>query len=345
MKGKYIVLTGCILCLLAGCGKERVSDYELGTEDLLGKNYESAIANFETAIADGGKNEAEAWRGEGIAYYKLGQYEEARQALEQAKSIAGEKDEALLADILSYLAAVCFHQEDYEGSIQTCNELLELRKNQDGYFLRGRSYLYLNDYDNASSDFDKAVADSEDYNDYLNVYQVYTECELKADGEEYLERALNIEGRDEEDHYNRGRLYYYLEEYDQAKEELTSSYNDGYKQAAIYLGKVYAELGDTTNARVMYQECLEDEELKAKAYNGIAYCDILDGDYDTALTNIQAGLDTGDEEEKQGLLFNEIIAYEKKTDYASAKEKMTAYLALYPTDKAAVKENYFLETR
>lgn len=337
-------MTGCILFLLTGCGKDKVSDYDLGCEDLLGKNYDSAIANFEVAIADG-KHEAEAWRGEGVAYYNLGRYEEAKQALEQAEALADEKDEALRTDILSYLAAVLYRQGDYQGSVSTCDKLLELKKSKEGYFLRGRSNLHLDDYDSAAADFDKAVADSKEYDDYLNVYQVYTECDLKADGDEYLERALDIEGKDKEGRYNRGRIYYYLEEYDKAKEELTASYNDGYKQAAVYLGKVYAELGDTTNARAMYHECLEDEELKAKAYNGIAYCDILDGDYDTALTNIQAGLEAGDEDEKQGLLFNEIIAYEKKADYASAKEKIAAYLALYPTDEAAIKENYFLETR
>ena len=66
----------------------------------------------------------------------------------------------------------------------------------------------------------------------------------------------------------------------------------------------------------------------------MAYCDILDGDYDSALSNIQKGLDTGDQDEKQALLFNEIVAYE-----------ITAYLEAYPTDERAVKENYFLETR
>ena len=168
---------------------------------------------------------------------------------------------------------------------------------------------------------------------------------MKADGESYLEMALEIEGSDEQDHYDRGRVYYYLEEYDEAKKELTTSYNDGYKQAAIYLGKVYAEQGDTANARANYKESLSEQSLQAKAYNGMAYCDILDGDYDSALSNIQKGLDTGDQDEKQALLFNEIVAYEKKMDYASAKEKITAYLEAYPTDERAVKENYFLETR
>ena len=64
MKGKFIVLTGCILCLMAGCGKETPSYYELGAEDLEGKKYQSAIENFELAIAEE-KYEVEALRGEG----------------------------------------------------------------------------------------------------------------------------------------------------------------------------------------------------------------------------------------------------------------------------------------
>ena len=75
---------------------------------------------------------------------------------------------------------------------------------------------------------------------------------------------------DERDHYDRGRVYYYLEEYDKAKKELTTAYNDGYKEAAIYLGKVYAEQGDTANARANYKESLSEQSLQAKAYNGMA---------------------------------------------------------------------------
>lgn len=56
---------------MAGCGKETPSYYELGAEDLEGKKYQSAIENFELAIAEE-KYEVEALRGEGIAYLKMG---------------------------------------------------------------------------------------------------------------------------------------------------------------------------------------------------------------------------------------------------------------------------------
>lgn len=344
VKGKYLVLAGCILVLLAGCGKESVSNYELGTEDLLNKDYSSAIENFELSIAEE-EQEAESLRGEGIAFYKMGRYEEAETAFSGALELLEDSEKSMKTDVLSYLAVVQFNRENYSGSVDTCNQLLDIRKKPEGYFLRGRAYLYLDSYEEAASDFNKMVSGSKDYDDYLDVYWVYEACDMKADGEKYLEMALELDGEEKEDHYNRGRIYYYLEEYDNAKEELTTSFNDGYQEAAAYLGKVYVELGDTANARAMYKECQKEESLQAKAYNGLAYCDIMDGDYDSALANIQKGLDTGDEEEKQELLFNEIVTYEKKSDYASAKEKMASYLELYPADAAAVKENYFLQTR
>lgn len=120
MKGKFIVLTGCILCLLAGCGKDTPSYYELGAEDLEGKDYQSAIENFELAIADE-KYEVEALRGEGIAYLKMGKYEEAQQALEKARDLAADSEKAMRADILAYLAVVQYQRGDYEASAATCD--------------------------------------------------------------------------------------------------------------------------------------------------------------------------------------------------------------------------------
>ena len=224
---------------MAGCGKETPSYYELGAEDLEGKKYQSAIENFELAIAEE-KYEVEALRGEGIAYLKMGKYEEAQQALEKARDLAADSEKAMRADILAYLAVVQYQRGDFEGSAATCDQMLDVKNSKEGYFLRGTAYLHLDQYDKAASDFGKVAADSKEYNDYLEIYRVYEECDMKADGESYLEMALDIEAGDERDHYDRGRVYYYLEEYDKAKKELTTAYNDGYKEAAIYLGKVYA---------------------------------------------------------------------------------------------------------
>ena len=184
-----------------------------------------------------------------------------------------------------------------------------------------------------------------DYEDYLDVYMVYRDCGLNADGSEYLEEALDIDPGNGEDYYHRGRIYYYLEDYKNAEEALKTSADKGYSTAQLYLGRVYLAAGDTQKAKENYEQCLDVKELTAGAYGGLAYCSVLEEDYDSALSYIQKGLEQDDQDENQALLFNQIVVYERMADYDTAKEKISQYLEQYPADEDAIRENYFLETR
>lgn len=344
IKHKGILILSCVLCLTAGCGSDKLSHYEEGVQALEQGSYEDAIGSFELSVADD-KKVAESYRGEGIAYLKQGNYEEAITAFQSAlKSLDGKK-EGLQKDIRYYLATAEYQAGILDNALNTCSDILDMETDKDAYFLRGQIYLAQDDYDNAKSDFQKAVDKSEDYEDFLNVYRAYREKDMKADGEEYLEEALKIEAGDEQDEYDRGRVYYYLEDFENAKEELIHSMNNGNPDAALLLGKVYVAMGDTSSGRQMYQQYLADKGESAKAYNGMAYCDIADGEYDSALENIQKGLELNDPQENQSLLYNEVVVYEKKQEYGTAKEKIAAYLEKYPSDQEAIKESTFLQTR
>ena len=104
-------------------------------------------------------------------------------------------------------------------------------------------------------------------------------------------------------------------------------------------------MDDSGSAASLYREYLSAGDKDARAYNGLAICDIYNGNYDSALENISKGLDENDEEERRSLLYNEIVAYEYKKDFVTAKSKITAYLELYPDDAEALRENEFLSTR
>ena len=55
MNRKYrrsLIVGGCLLCLLTGCAGNQNSNYEQGALDLENKEYESAIENFELAVAE-----------------------------------------------------------------------------------------------------------------------------------------------------------------------------------------------------------------------------------------------------------------------------------------------------
>lgn len=344
MKKRGLLAAAAALCLLAGCKKSELTEYENGIENLEKQKYEQALQNFENAIQKG-EQSVLSWRGIGIARMGQGDYEKAEEAFSTALGITEKKEKALQRDLYLYLADTQYHQEDYQGCIETCTQLLETDAHQDGYFLRGSSYLRRSEYKKAEDDFEEVISNSKDYQDYLDIYRIYQECGLSADGAEYLEAALDLKGNSAEEYYQRGRIYYYLSEYKDAEKSLKKALDKDYEQAALYLGKVYAEEQDYEQAISMYKSCLETEDMQSEAYNGLACCAAAEEDYEKALSYIEKGLKTKEPEMKQVLLFNQIVFLEESMDFVSAKEKISEYLELYPQDQDALREYYFLQTR
>ena len=169
---------------------------------------------------------------------------------------------------------------------------------------------------------------------------------MEADGTRYLEAALKTEAKTADDYCERGKVYYYMQDYDNARTELTTASEQGSTEAALILGMVYMAQGDTANARSFYQQYIDaDGEDPAKGYNGLALCDIADGDYDSALQNISQGLGDATSDEMRDLLFNEIVVYEKKLDFSTALSKAQEYVQTFKDDEAAAKELTFLQSR
>lgn len=337
---------GIGMLFMTGCGDDGPTQYELGAAALEDGSYEQAVGAFELSIAEE-KDVLESYRGEGIAYLKMGEYEEASASFEKALSILEEErgNKELEIDILSYQASAFYKNQDLDAAKACCDQILELDFSRNAYFMRGQIYLDQDLYEDARRDFSNMLQESQSYEDYMNVYRVYAEKDMTADGDSFLEEALEIPYKDEDDLFERGRIYYFLEDYESAKTELIEAMNEGQKEAALFLGKVYVELNDIGNARIMYQQYMTDNGESAKSYNGLAYCDIAEGNYDSALNNITLGLTLAADDERQSLLFNEIVAYEGKLDFETAKAKAEAYLQLYPNDTAAQRELEFLQTR
>lgn len=342
---KQVVLTVLLcMCLLGGCKEKEPTAYEKGMKNLEKQNYKEALENFQEAVSDG-EDAAKVWRCVGISWSGQGAFDKAEEAFLTALDFTEKSEKTLRTDLNLYLADAQYHQKKYQACIKTCDEILDEKKEKNGYFLRGSAYLHLDEYKKAKKDFSKVILGSKEYEDYLDIYRIYQECDLNADGAEYLEAALEIKAKSSEDFYNRGRVCYYLSEFEKAEKELKTAWEKEYAPAAVYLGKVYVEAKELEKAKDIYTKCLEQKELKAEAYNGLAYCFMELEDYEKALEYIQKGLEIKDGEVNQALLFNEIVVYERNRDFVSAKEKMQQYLALYPADDAAVKENYFLQTR
>ena len=318
-----------------------------GIAALEAEEYQQAKELFEDAVRNN-EEEMLAYRGLGISYMGLAQYDKAEQAFEAALDFTDDRQPENVQDLELYLATVEYRQGKYEETVDTCTDILEKAKegSADAYFLRGAGYLHEGNTEDARADFDEATALSpEDYDLYLNIYECYREMNISGMGGDFLQAALNIQGEDLEHYYNRGRIYYYLGNYEEAQKQLIGPVEAKYEPAMNLIGKVYLELEDYEHARAVYEQMQQEFGAGADSYNGLALCAMYSGDYNTALSCIAQGLELSGTAGKQELYFNEIIIYEKMLDFDAAKEKAKEYVERYPSDEAGQKEWAFLSTR
>lgn len=348
MRNKKII---CLLAaglgalLLTGCGGENQKTYEQANADLEEANYDYALNEYQACISAGYKL-AQSYRGSGIVKLRIGDYQGAIDDLTNALNDekTGKSDRK---DLLEYRAAAELKAELYDQAMADCQTLAEdYSLNANDYYLTGCVALAMDSYDEASSNFSEAYGSDSTYEMAIQIYEAYLGQDMEADGTRYLEAALKTEAKTADDYCERGKVYYYMDDYENARTELTTAADKGSTEATLILGMVYMAQGDTSNARSFYQQYIDaDGDDPAKGYNGLALCDISDGDYDSALQNISQGLGDATSDEMRDLLFNEIVVYEKKLDLSTALSKAQEYVQTFKDDDAAAKELTFLQSR
>ena len=341
----WMLAAGLGMTLLTGCGGENKKTYEQANTDLEQGNYDYALNEYQACISAGYKL-SQSYRGSGIVKLRTGDYQGAIDDLTSALNDekTGKSDQK---DILEYRAAAELKAELYDQAMADCQTLAEdYSLNANDYYLTGCVALAMDSYDEAFSNFSEAYGSDSTYEMAIQIYEAYLTQDMEADGTRYLEAALKTEAKTADDYCERGKVYYYMQDYDNARTELTTASEKGSTEAALILGMVYMAQGDTANARSFYQQYIDaDGEDPAKGYNGLALCDIADGDYDSALQNISQGLGDATSDEMRDLLFNEIVVYEKKLDFSTALSKAQEYVQTFKDDEAAAKELTFLQSR
>lgn len=348
MKNKHRYLLAAVFTAaflsVTGCSSEKQKTFEQAGKDLEQGNNAYALEGYEASIADGVKL-AQSYRGAGIANMRLGNYDAAAEDFTQAMS-AGKIGKALQKDLLSYRATTYLYAEKYTEAMADCQTLAGLGEmDANGYFLTGKVALAMDSYEEASANFDQAYSEEATYEMGIRIFQTYQEREMAADGIRYLEATLAAEPKTAEDFCQRGRIYYYMEDYASAASELITAVNQNSTEAVLLLGMVYLAQNDTSNARAMYQQYVTAEGDSAKGYNGLAQCDLAEGNYDSALANIASGKASATTQELRDLLYNEMVAYEKKLDFATALTKAREYLEMFPDDESVQREIVFLQSR
>lgn len=351
MKRKVQIMSGVLaitaVTLLGGCSNKETKkegDIALGMKAINEAAYDTAAEYFNHSIEEG-KNLELAYRGLGMAYMNQGEYEAAKEAFVQALQQASFFVNDLEVDISCYLASAYYKMGDYENALITYNNILEVeKKNDDIYYLRGVVNLEAGNLEAAQKDFNKALSlHSKNWDRYIHIYKALAQTGEKEKGRKYLEQAAGL--LTDKQAYEKGRIFYYMEDYNSAVSILEGLSKAGDNGATLYLGKSYEALGDMNYAASLYEKYLQTDESNGEVYNQLGLCKLNMGEYETALNCFQKGIATGDSEVMQELLFNEASAYEYVSDFSTAKTKFSEYLAKYPNDQNAKREYEFLKTR
>ncbi len=333
-----VLLTSCTMF----AGHENI---DAAVEAVQNGEYENALAILEKAETEG-ENLENIKRVQGIANMELSRYDEAAEcflySLSANRGYVKDQDK----DTSYYLAVAQYRTGDFEEAKNTYSAIIGLYPTESDAFLqRGKTELKLGETDNAIADFNRAVKLSPNDPDlYIQIYECLNAIGMKDEGSKYLKDAMEISTK--LTNLQKGKLYYCLGEYDQAKNALESARNVSSEGGVtLYLGRTYEALGDTNYAASLYRAYLEENSADVEIFNQLGLCCLDMGDYEGALNAFEQGLSVPDNEYEQTLKYNRIIAYEFLGQFDQAALLMKDYLAEYPADEAAAREDGFLKTR
>ena len=339
-----LILSLCMM--LTGCGVPKTKGF---TETAMGEiealEYETALETLNSAEEEG-ENPALIARGRGIAHLGMAQYEEAVNDFLTVLSYSDWQVDDLDYDVNYYLADAYEKMKDYDSAVKTYTDILNLKnKEVTALYRRGCDYLVLDKHDLASADFDRALGlDPDNYDLRIEVAGRLSEAGYEEEGRSYLEQFL-VEKEKKLSKFDKGRIYFYMEDYENAKIYFEDARDDDDQNTILFLGKTYEMLGDYNYATSTYQNYLTRHPESAVIYNQLGLSRIKSGDYAGAREAFSAARSLGNTGLDQMLGYNEIVANEYMGDFSQAKSLMEEYLRKYPDDQDAIRENIFLSTR
>lgn len=345
IKGLLAACAGALILSLSACGSVKHENIDQGMALIEQLDYENALPCFDAALVNG-ENAQLALRGQGLAYMGLSQYDMAAESLERALSYSDAKLDQIDFDMNYYLATAYYRMGELDQARGVYEAIVALRpKEAAAYYLKGVVELQQGDTQSAQADFDKAVEISPtDYDLRINIFCTCADNGQQEMGNAYLQAVLDGDNKKLTD-YNKGRMYFYLGEYAEARNSLEAAKEGtGSEEVVSLLGQTYEQLGDYNYAASVYSNYLATTP-DAQIYNQLGLCQLRTGDYQSALNAFQAGMAIEGNEIMQVLRYNEIVAYEYLGDFNQATILIQNYLSMYPDDAKAQREYTFLQTR
>lgn len=342
-----ILVSSMVLCIgLTGCGAFAGEDHtDAAVARIENYEYEEALAILDEA-AEAGEDAQMIARCRGIAQAGLTNYEEAvacyLEALSYSNLFVGDLD----FDLNYYLADAYEKLGRREEAESVYSAILELRPQEvNALFLRGRLYLEDGQFDLALADFNKTVElDKNGYDLRIEIAGLLSEKGYREEGLYYMQKFLADNEKRLSD-YDKGRIYYYMGDYEKAKVSLESAKSEESDDVILLLGKSYEQLGDYNYATSVYKNYLEEHPESAVLFNQLGLCKMKSGEYEEALSAFRSAANVENNGMSQTLEFNQIAAYEHVGNFKQAAVLMEQYLKKYPEDEQARREYEFLKSR
>lgn len=250
----------------------------------------------------------QALKQEGMELQASGDYSGAVAKYEEALKLSDMKVGAEEIDLAYYKASAQYRSGDLTGAIDTYSAILAVKESENSYLGRGLLYVAANDAQNAEEDLNKVLKETD--NPLI-----------------------------------KGIIYNVVDQTDKAKECFEDAKASGDSDAVFYLANIYEKAGDHNYAMILLEEYIASGSAGAEGYLTVARHYYNVGVYDQALAMVQAGIALGNSGVLKSLLEEEIICYEKLSDFATARAKAEDYLDKYPQDTAMQKEYEFLKSR
>lgn len=382
---KYAVILSLAGLMMTGCEKNAGNYYKEGMEAFQNRDYKSAEEYFSKAIEKNQEkaeyyisyglalmknekfeealkqlekailekenqivleNNKAAYRGLGIVYYSLQEYDLAIQNFEKALDI--KELSSLDRDITCYLMECEEIRGNYEKAEEYCKKVLSSGESA-SMLIRLAGLEKKNEkFEEALAHYDQAIAmEKENYNYYFHKYYLLKEQGKKEEAQKVLERAASIKPKTDGQTYGQAKLYYLLGKTKAAQEGFETALEKGYAEAGFYLGQMAQKKGMIEKAVEYYVNYIESGKkiTSAAVYNQLGICYLEQGNYEYARDTFTIGLKLNDPSLRKDLQFNQIIAYEHLGKFEKALENADIYLEEYPNDTRIKEERKFIKTR
>lgn len=314
--------------------------------------YDEAINSFDKAYLDKDnqivrENNKKLFRGRGIALLRLLRYEEAIGDFKKALAIKEVVE--LDSDIKRYLALTDVKLGRYEEALEIYEEMLSSGKKIDGiYNDMAVVYKQLGNVEKAIESYNLQLKEKpNDFTTYFSQYELYSENGREDEAKEVLQVAAGIKLNTDEDLYFAGVLEYLRGNYKESEEYLNLAYSKNIYETTYYLARIALGEGDVDRAKMYFEKYkIENKEIPISGwYDGMAECEIIKGNYESALEYVSKGLSLPDISFTKEFLIKKIKLYEKLAEYDRAYEAAKDYLKLYKDDEKIKREFEFLATR